>query len=53
MSAEKIVAIYLFGTRPKSCGNPTPAVDAAVGVMRFFLARACSAAPTEFLYFQF
>lgn len=34
--------------------RPVPAIGAAVGVLGFFaLARAFSAAPTEFLYFQF
>ena len=39
---------------PVTAWHPTPAMGAAVGVLGFFaLARAFSAAPTEFLYFQF
>jgi D-alanyl-lipoteichoic acid acyltransferase DltB (MBOAT superfamily) len=39
---------------PFTAWRPTPALGAAVGVFSFFaLARALSAAPSEFLYFQF
>ena len=45
---------WLEGSLSFITWRPAPAIGVAVGVFSFFaLARAFSAAPTEFLYFQF
>ena len=45
---------WLTRWKPVTAWRPSPALGAALGVVGFMaLARAFSAAPTEFLYFQF